>query len=89
MAKKAAQLTDNETIAEGSVESVSTTPEKTDRQLAEHAVRCLYGVGGPESVRRVDKFDEATIKAMAAAERENRRDRIPAIIAKAVPVKKA
>lgn len=82
MAKKPLQSIDSDTIAE-------VTATKTDRELAEHAVRCLYGVGIPESIRRVDQFDEATINAMAAAERENRRDRIPAILAKAVPVKKA
>jgi hypothetical protein len=54
---------------------------KTDQQLVAYSLRCMYGYGAAQAEAKAAEYDEATVKQMAAHEREGRRDKIPAIIA--------
>lgn len=83
MSQKTKPSTDDSTTAPVK----PSKPAKTDREIAEFSVRCLYGCGIPESQERLQKYEDTVIKAIADAERENRRDRVPNILAKAQPVK--
>lgn len=72
-----------QTAAAPVIDATAPAPSmEIDLALAQKALRCLYGIGVPESVERCAAMNEATIKAMASAERENRRDKIPAILAR-------
>lgn len=71
-----------------SIKPTTEAPPPIDNHsVAQHAVRCLYGCGITESIAKLAIYDEKTIASIADQERQNRRDRIPAIIAKALPKK--
>lgn len=67
--------------------SEKAEPTSEDRTLAEKAIRGLYGCGIPESQSRIAKLDGSVITRIAKEEKDGRRDRIPAILAR-VPAKR-
>lgn len=54
-----------------------------DRDTAAKAICCMYGCGALDAHRRLDAYAPEIIAEMAEQERLGRRDRIPAILARA------
>ena len=69
--------------ASPSADTPRTDTPRADRDLAARAICAMYGCGSLDAHRRLDAYAPEIISQMAEQERISRRDRIPAILARA------